>query len=713
MKPIGIDLGTTNSVVAIFERGQARTLPIYGQKTTPSVVSWNPATGQLSVGGQAKKRVMINPGTSILSNKKHMGDKDTTYQILDNTYTPTEIASIILKYLKDGASEELGYIVTQAVITVPAYFNQNQREATKKAAELAGLEVLQLQAEPTAAAISYGFDKDKDQVLLVYDLGGGTFDVSILEIKGNKFSVRGIGGDSMLGGDNFDEAIMEFVYKQIMIDYSFDLKNDVSDEGFQLRQKLKEISEEAKKELSSVSKTEISIPSVMGLGGLEIQLKRKKYQELIYPYLDKSTAALSDVLTAAKMTTDDISRVICVGGSTKSPIIGDLLTSVIKRPYMATNVDEAVALGAAITAASLVVPASGSNLDDEQKLTPVDITLTNITPFNLGIRLDGNKMGIVIPQNSQLPITVEKEFTTSYDNATETDIVIFQGNELLCSNNVLLGGFTLKNIRKAKAGVVKIKVCFTLDSSDILSIKAHDNSTGSSSSLKIEKFEPKPYEPESTKSKSIYDVRIGISPVGYDDVGAILRKIGLSWKKVKNKHFRNAEKLQEFDILFINCLEGGSASANADTLRNFVNRGGVLYASDCAYSHISTAFPEEITFKRNGGFRGDVESCVVSEEFINLLGKENMNIHFNAVCYYADSLNNSQGQTFLTGNYKGEQKPIVVGFSQEAGYVIFTAFHNYGNASKDEQELLKFIILKTVAQVTKTPLKEIAEELKK
>ena len=710
MSILGIDLGTTNSVVYTYEKGLFKAVDIAGRKVTPTVVSWNPDSGEFYAGHQAKKRVMINPETSIVSNKKHMGDRLHRYLVLDRSYSPVEIAGIFLNYLREETSKTLNTTVRKAVITVPAYFNQNQKEDTLLAAQQAGLEVLKLQAEPTAAAIAYALDRKKNQTILVYDLGGGTFDVSILKVQDNHFKVLAIGGNSDLGGDDFDNAILDYLYKKIQSEFGVDLYQTEEREAKIEKQKLKELAEQAKIELSTTSRTEIVLNTFMGRGPFECQLSRKQFERLIAPHIDRTIEIVRQTIQEAGLGKDDINRVICVGGSTKIPIVRQTIETEIKTPYLAKNVDEIVAEGAAITACNIEKPVTLKSDNNR----PVEINDSNVTPFNLGIRLDRDDMGIIIPKNTSLPFSAEKAFTTQTDYAEETEIVVFQGNEKKCSNNVMLGGFTFKGIQRAQAGIPKIKVSFTLNESDILEIEARDESTNTTGKLVIEKFEAKPYEPIKDKKRSIEELRIGVSKVGYDDVGAILEKMNLPWREIKDSKFANLSHLKEFDVVFINCQSGGNASSNREALRQFVEDGGVLYASDCAKSHIQKAFPGKLQIKSNSGFSGDVKCSIEDSDFSRLLNKNQIKIHFNTVLYYAKKVKESQGTVFLSGAYSGGGKrPVVVGFPFGKGYVIFTAFHNYGSASRDEVELLKYVILKPISIVAKTSLVELAEQILK
>lgn len=700
---IGIDLGTTNSVVYTYKNGMPEVVNVYGRSTTPSVVGWHPKTKEIIIGDNAKKRVMMHPETIVVSNKKNMGRVDFYYEIMGNKYTPIQISSYLLRYLVDGATETLGEAVDSVVITVPAYFNSRQRLETREAAELAGLKVLGLIDEPTAAAVAYGVDKGRDQTILVYDLGGGTFDISILKIEDNNFREIGKGGDVDLGGDDFDGAIMDYLYKTIKNESGIDLKGG---EGLKYRtaqQKLKEVAEDTKITLSSALSSEIYIVNLIDNYSLDTTLTRDEYKRIILPFISKTIDILRDTMASANISPDEINRVICVGGSTKSPIVRDVITKEVKQPFMASNVDEIVAKGSAIYAASLSMPAPGSNL-------PV-IKTENVISQSFGIRTVNDDFSVIIPKNARLPLDEEKTYTTHIHNAVETEIEVFQGDEKKCSNNIPIGGFTLKGIQKAKAGVPQIKVKFTIDNDGILNIEAKDATTSVSNRLTIDKFEPKYYVPNANKSRSLDEIRIGVSRIGYDDVGAILTEIGLPWSKIQDEDFAKYKILKNYDVVFINCLAGGDSKKNKNALRKFVEKGGVLYASDCAKYHLEEAFPEYIDFTYNAKFKGDISCTVMNSDFESLLSKNKMNIHFNSVLYYASDIKGDSKEIYLRGDYAGRKEPVTVGFEHGEGHVIFTAFHNYGSATLEEKEFLKFLVLKPISIVTKTPLVELASQI--
>jgi molecular chaperone DnaK len=368
---VGIDLGTTNSVVAVYRRGVVETLAVEGRSVMPSVVSFREDSTVL-VGQTAKSRLLLDPENSIASSKRFMGDRSKSYAVGGRSLTPINVSSLLLKQLISSAKKALGEEVWDVVITVPAYFTETQKADTKRAGEEAGLNVLRLVPEPTAAAISYGLDKGKDQTIMVYDLGGGTFDVSVLSMKNNKFEVKAVDGNSQLGGDDFDFAIMTWSAQQFQAQTGVDLLNDASRAAIVARQRLKEAAETAKIELSQSSFAKITIPDCLGYP-LDIELSLTQYNQLIAPLLQQTVDCMKSVLADAKLTADDIDRVILVGGSTKNRAVQEIVAREIKDPYTSERVDEVVAHGAAILAASLSAPDS------------IDIEVSDVTAHSLGI----------------------------------------------------------------------------------------------------------------------------------------------------------------------------------------------------------------------------------------------------------------------------------------------------------------------------------------
>ena len=468
---VGIDLGTTNSVVSVYRRGQIETLLVDGNNFIPSVVSFKDENTML-VGHTAKARLLMDPEHSVGSAKRFMGDPTQKYHIYEKFYTPVDISAFVLRKLADGASQVLGEKVLDAVITVPAYFNNNQKSDTKKAGEQAGLNVLRLIPEPTAAAISYGLDKGKDQTIMVYDLGGGTFDVSILKVEGNTFRVIAVDGDFHLGGDDFDNEVVNYLLAIIKQQSGKDLSRDTERAGLLAKQKLKEAAEKAKIELSQSLSTEIIIPDIAGIH-LETELTLEQYNALIKPLVDKTVDKIKHVLSEAKLTAEDIDRVILVGGSTRNQLVKEVIANTIKEPYISEKVDEVVSNGAAVLAAHLTLP--------ETDFIPIEVT--NVTAYNLGLRYSKGKdtdlFRKIIAKNTEIPVEMPGEFTTFKNNQKSVEIAVFQGESDKCSQNTFIGGFILSGIPLALAGKPTIKVNFRMDESDILNVTATcDNISG-------------------------------------------------------------------------------------------------------------------------------------------------------------------------------------------------------------------------------------------
>jgi len=457
---VGIDLGTTNSTVSVFRRGVAETLPIEGRLTLPSVVSMRD-DGTMLVGQAAKARMLLDPERTVGSAKRDMGD-EKEYRIGSKSLSPSDVAGLVLKRLAEGAQEATGEEVSDAVITVPAYFNEAQREATKRAGEAAGLNVLRLLPEPTAAAIAYGLDKNKDQTIVVYDLGGGTFDVSVLEVKGNTFSVRAVGGDSKLGGDDLDEAIIDWVCSRFKEQTGIDLAVADGREAKVARQRLKEAAEAAKIELSECDTTEICIPDCMGQP-LEAEVSLEDYNGLIAPLLERTVICMRDVLRDAKLSPSDIDRVILVGGSTKNRAVREIVSREIKEPYVAERVDEVVSHGAAITAASLFLP--------DEDMAPIEIT--NVTAHSLGIDVlkDGNLVfRPIISRQTTYPC--RRGFLgTSQPMQPRIVMRVFRGEDPKPTSNDKLGELALP-VTPVQIQSVPIAALFDLDDDGILHFTA-------------------------------------------------------------------------------------------------------------------------------------------------------------------------------------------------------------------------------------------------
>jgi molecular chaperone DnaK (HSP70) len=456
---LGIDLGTTNSVVSVYRKGKVETLSIKGSKTFPSVVSFRDKNTML-VGPEAKRRLILDPEHSVGSVKRSMGNQKEKFEIFGKVYTPIDISSIILKSIVEEAQKELGEKVKDVIITVPAYFTDAQKEDTRKAGEKAGLNVLRLIPEPTAAAIAYGLDKGKDQIIMVYDFGGGTFDVSILEVKGNKFNVLAVDGDSRLGGDDLDNVIVDYLLEKFSKKGVGDLKENYSKEAMIAKQKLKEAAEKAKVELSQAKSTEIIVPEIMGVD-INEELSLEKYNKLIEPSLKKTIQKVHSVLKDADMEPSDINRVILVGGSTRNTAVREILTKEIKDPYTSEKVDEEVSHGAAILAASMTLP--------EEDFTPVEVE--NRTAHSLGVQLldelDIPKFFPIIHRNSVYPVKQGILGTTARAFQHSVLLEVFRGENKECKHNDKLGQLTLK-ISNLSKDPVPVCAIFELDLDGIL-----------------------------------------------------------------------------------------------------------------------------------------------------------------------------------------------------------------------------------------------------
>jgi molecular chaperone DnaK len=493
-KIIGIDLGTTNSCVSVMEGGEIKVIPNQeGYPTTPSVVAFTDK-GDILVGDPAKRQAVTNPKNTIYSIKRFMGrrhseveseEKIVPYKVVGGReeyvkvdingrqYTPPEVSARVLMKLKDAAENYLGHKVNKAVITVPAYFNDAQRQATKDAGQVAGLEVVRIINEPTAAALAYGLEKMKEEKICVFDLGGGTFDVSVLEVEDGTIAVLATNGDTHLGGDDFDEVLIKHIADTFQKENSIDLRKDAM-----ALQRLREAAEKAKKELSSAQNSEINLPFICadasGAKHLQLNITRAQFEKLIDPLVERCRRPVEQALKDANLTPSQINEVVLVGGSTRVPMVAELVKKIFqgKEPHKGVNPDEVVAVGAAYQGAILVGDVK-------------DVVLLDVNPLSLGIETEGGVMTVLVERNTTIPVSKSQTFSTAADNQTAVTVRVFQGERPMANDNRLLDQFNLEGIPLAPRGTPQIEVSFDIDANGILSVKAKDKGTGKEHKVEI------------------------------------------------------------------------------------------------------------------------------------------------------------------------------------------------------------------------------------
>ena len=712
--PIGIDLGTTNSVACVWRRGEVETIPVEGRMTLPSVISVR-GDGTLLLGHAAKNRAMVEPESSITSVKRLIGDGTSQWEIQGKVYTPKDVSTLILGRLKKVSEEYLGEAIKEAVITVPAYFNNNQKRDTKLAAEAAGFDVLQLLPEPTAAAVSYGLDKGKDQTILVYDLGGGTFDVSVLKVAGNRFQVVAVDGDFSLGGDDLDLLLVDHLIglleKRAKKDVGglralFGRKKKERTEAppkemLLARQQLKEAAEKAKIELSESDSAEVTLPEILGTS-LDEEITLATYNGLIEPLVLKTTEKIGEVLKSAKLDATDIDRVILVGGSTRNRLVKELVAEKVKEPWTSDRVDEAVAQGAAIVAGHLSAP--------EEDLTPIEFS--NVTPFSLGVcsyEREGKDCyvnSIIICKNASVPCVESRPYDlqTRPGAGNQLEVYMLQGEDEDPAECLVVGKYVFSGVEHVSSGMAKVEIQYGYDANGIITASATDLATNRELTLDI----VTPPEDMSWLSKPPQADRFDpsslslmVTPSGYDDVATVLAELSLPFKVCDG-----SERQLDCDILFWNCLAG--EHPDAAVVGEYVRKGGCLYASCCVASDIDGAFGEALRFDHSGCRSETITANVVDQELKAVLGATLRIEYDQAACYTVSKM--APGSSVLLRE-AGNGRDVMVMVPYGEGHIFYTCFHHHDHLSEAEKKLLQLLVMKQISVVSGIPIQTVSEQI--
>jgi len=708
---IGIDLGTTFSAIAhINEHGVPEMIEnAEGERTTPSAVLFD--GDEIIVGNYAKENAVVYPGQVAEHVKRHMGDKLYHFEYRGRKYSAPEISSFILNKLKKDAEKKLGESIEDVVITVPAYFGDTQRRATIEAGEMAGLRVTQLINEPTAAAYSYGLHQlGKDQRVLVFDLGGGTFDVTVIEILGDRIEVKATNGDHQLGGTDWDEALIRYIADKFESMYG--ISPYIDEEDYQA---LKEKALSAKISLSTLPRVNI----IYGCKGKTIkeEITRERFEKIASRLVDQCRMLTELVLKEANYEKPHIDVVLLAGGATRIPSVVTMLREYFrKEPNKSLNPDECVALGAAVKAALL--KKERWSLPGEKKAwaLPSKMEDINVTSHSFGLAVfnEGELVNsIIIPKNTPYPKAKEKsrsDYVTSYDNQETLDIYVLEGEAEDPRDCELVGSYQIYDIPKRPAGETRLKVIYGYNENQIVEVKAID--------LKIDKVLPlrniEDADLDQLVAPGPISLRIAVTRPEFDNIGEVLNKLEYDFETIDDSKLSDAGYLSKFNVLFINCGSGGNPSTNSRSLRKFVENGGILYVSDLAAPQISTAFPKEIEFSEGGQAGQWVKADVTDMDLRKIVG-ETIKIYFDApgwqfVTKYSKNIHTHLKGSFSAGFKELKNSPLLVSFSYGKGEVIYTSFHNHAQADEKQEILLNYLVLKSLSSASKIPVLVLAKQ---